>query len=195
MFEAIKRSYLDSLATFVDVCSNEAGIEKTVAVASKIANAFIGQNKVLIAGNGGSACDAMHFAEEFTGRFRQDRRPLPVIALTDPAHLTAVGNDFGFDQVFARAIEAHGKPGDVLLLISTSGNSENIVKAAAKGKELGLTTVALLGRDGGRLKGVCDVEFIVPGNTPDKIQEAHMMILHIIIEAMERILFPDNYLN
>ncbi len=195
MFEAIKRSYLESLATFAGVCSNEAGIEKTVAVAAKIANAFTSHNKVLIAGNGGSACDAMHFAEEFTGRFRQDRRPLPVIAFTDPAHITAVGNDFGFGEVFARAVEAHGKPGDVLILISTSGNSENIVKAATKGKELGLTTVALLGRDGGRLKGVCEVEFIVPGNTPDKIQEAHMVILHIIIEGMERILFPDNYLN
>jgi D-sedoheptulose 7-phosphate isomerase len=149
--------------------------------------------KVLIAGNGGSNCDALHFAEEFTGRFRGNRRALPAIAISDSSHITCVGNDYGFDYVFSRGVEAYGKEGDLFIGISTSGNSPNIIKAVEAAKEMGMKTVALLGKDGGKLKGMCDYEFIIPGVTSDRIQEIHMMILHIIIEGVERIMFPENY--
>ncbi len=194
MLNEIKKSYLDSLTLFKNYCTNEKEIKETIAAAITIANAFKNKNKVLVAGNGGSACDAIHFAEEFTGRFRKNRKPLPVIPLTDSAHITAVSNDFGFEEIFARDVEAYGMKDDILIAISTSGNSENIIKAVDKAKELGLKTIALLGRDGGKLKGQCDHEFIIPGNTSDKIQEIHMVILHIIIEGVERILFKENYL-
>jgi D-sedoheptulose 7-phosphate isomerase len=135
----------------------------------------------------------MHFAEEFTGKFRSDRKSLPVIALTDPAHITAVGNDFGFERVFSRGVEAHGKKGDVFIGISTSGNSPNIIKALEKSFDMEIKTVALLGKGGGLIRGKCHYEFIVPGATSDRVQEVHMTILHIIIEGTERVLFPENY--
>jgi D-sedoheptulose 7-phosphate isomerase len=161
--------------------------------ATLLTDRFKAGNKVLACGNGGSACDAMHFCEEFTGRYRQDRPPLPAIALTDPGHITCTANDYGFEHVFSRAVEAFGKPGDVLVLLSTSGNSANIVKAAESAKTKGLTTFALLGKDGGRLRGRCDHEILAPGDTADRIQELHMLILHAVIEGVERNLFPRNY--
>ena len=143
----------------------------------------------MIAGNGGSACDAIHFAEEFTGRFRKDRRALPVISFADPAHITCVGNDYGFDDIFSRDIEAFGVSGDVFIAISTSGNSPNIIKAVQNAKERGIVVVTLLGKSGGALKGVGDYELIVAGETSDKIQEVHMAVLHIIIAGVEAIMF------
>jgi D-sedoheptulose 7-phosphate isomerase len=137
--------------------------------------------------------EAMHFAEEFTGRFRSDRIALPVIALTDPSHITCVGNDYGFDQVFARGVEAYGDPGDIFIGLSTSGNSPNVINASNRAFEMGLTRVLLLGKDGGKLEGNGDFEFIVPATTSDRIQEVHMMLLHILIEAVERRLFPKLY--
>ncbi len=193
MNEQIKASYFESLQILNDFCMNQENISKTAEISKLIAQAFNNKNKVMIAGNGGSACDAMHFAEEWTGKFRKDRKSLPVISFTDPAHITAVGNDFGFDEVFARSIDAYSQKGDIFIGMSTSGNSPNVIKAVEKSKQNGVTTIALLGRDGGKLKGKCDFEFIVPAKTSDKIQEVHMTILHIIIEGTERILFPDNY--
>ena len=148
---------------------------------------------MLICGNGGSNCDALHFAEEFTGRFRGNRRALPAISLSDSSHITCVGNDFGFDEIFARGVEAYGREGDLFVGLSTSGNSANVIRAVEEAKKLGMTTCVLLGKDGGTLKGMCDYEFIIPGKTSDRIQEIHMMILHIIIEGVERIMFPENY--
>ncbi|MGL6120361.1 MAG: D-sedoheptulose 7-phosphate isomerase [Fusobacteriaceae bacterium] len=165
----------------------------TEAVAKDLAKVFNSGNKVLIAGNGGSNCDALHFAEEFTGRFRQDRRALPAIAISDSSHITCVGNDYGFDHIFSRGVEAYGKEGDMFIGISTSGNSNNIIKAVETAKKLGMKTVLLLGKDGGKLKGTGDYEFIIEGETSDRIQEIHMMILHIIIEGVEKIMFPENY--
>lgn len=162
-------------------------------VSKTISFCFKSKNKVLIAGNGGSACDAMHFAEEFTGRFHKDRKALPVISLTDSSHITCVGNDYGFDEIFARGVEAYGQDNDLFIGISTSGNSQNIIKAFEKAKKLGMITFALLGKDGGKLKGKCDYELIVPGQTTDRIQEVHMLILHSIIEEVERELFPELY--
>lgn len=155
-----------------------------------IAACFKQGGKLLIAGNGGSLCDAMHFAEELTGVFRAERRALPAIALADPGHLTCIANDLGYDGVFARSVQALGRPGDILAVLTTSGNSANIVKAVATAKEHGLQTIAFLGKEGGKLKGSADLEWIVPGFTySDRIQEAHMTAIHIIIEMIEKELF------
>ena len=167
--------------------------KETEKVAKKLADIFTKGKKVLICGNGGSNCDAMHFIEEFTGRFRKDRKALPSLSISDSSHITCVGNDYGFNFIFAKGVEAFGKEGDFFFGISTSGNSQNIIEAVKMAKEKGVKTVGILGKDGGKLKGMCDYEFIVPGETTDRIQEVHMMILHIIIEGVERILFPENY--
>lgn len=191
--ENIRNSYLTAFETVKAFVENGENIEKTEKIAQELALAYKNGKKSLIAGNGGSNCDAMHFAEEFTGRFRKDRRALPSISISDSSHITCVGNDYGFDFVFAKGVEAFGQEGDFFFGISTSGNSKNIIEAVKSAKERNLKTVALLGKDGGKLKGVCDYEFIIPGETSDRIQEVHMMILHIIIEGVERILFPENY--
>ena len=191
--ENIRNSYLTAFETVKTFVENEENIEKTEKIAQELALAYKNGKKSLIAGNGGSNCDAMHFAEEFTGRFRKERRALPSISISDSSHITCVGNDYGFDFVFAKGVEAFGQEGDFFFGISTSGNSKNIIEAVKSAKERNLKTVALLGKDGGKLKGVCDYEFIIPGETSDRIQEVHMMILHIIIEGVERILFPENY--
>lgn len=186
-------SYKITAKLLENFIKEEAEKNITEKISIELAKIFEIGNKVLIAGNGGSNCDALHFAEEFTGRFRADRRALPAISLSDSSHITCVGNDYGFDYIFSKGIEAYGKEGDMFIGISTSGNSGNIIKAIEKAKELGLKTVLLLGKDGGKLKGVADYEFIIPGETSDRIQEIHMMILHIIIEGVERIMFPENY--
>ena len=155
-----------------------------------LANSFEDGNKIIIAGNGGSLCDACHFAEELTGQFRHHRRALPAIALSEPGHLTCTANDMGFDQVFARGVEAYGRPGDVFIGLTTSGKSPNIIKAFAEAKARRLKTVAFLGKGGGPLRGVADVELIIDGfDTSDRIQEAHMAAIHLIIEQVEILLF------
>lgn len=176
-----------ALAAFMAAPANLARIEQA---ADLLAAAFKSGGKVLICGNGGSACDAMHFAEELTGRFRNDRPPLPAIACVDAGHITCTANDYGFDQIFSRWVEALGRPGDVLIVLSTSGNSENIVRAAAAGKARGMMTIALLGKSGGKLKGTCDLEWIAPGEFADRIQEIHMLVLHTLIECIEARVFP-----
>lgn len=145
-------------------------------------------------GNGGSMCDAMHFAEEWTGRFRRDRAALPAIAFSDPSQLTCIANDFGFADVFSRSVEAYGKEGDLLVAISTSGGSPNILKALELARKKGITTVGLLGKGGGAAKALCDVPIVVPlATTSDRIQEIHIKVLHIAIETVERRMFPANY--
>lgn len=145
-------------------------------------------------GNGGSMCDAMHFAEEWTGRFRQDRSAIAAVAFSDPSHLTCIANDFGYEEVFAREVEAYGKPGDVLVALSTSGNSPNILRACEVARERKVTTVGLLGKGGGELLGQVDIPIVVPhATTSDRIQEIHIKVLHIAIETVERELFPENY--
>jgi D-sedoheptulose 7-phosphate isomerase len=162
------------------------------SAAEALAACFKNGNKVIIAGNGGSLCDAAHFAEELTGVFRRERRALPAIALTEPGHLTCTANDLGFDKVFARGIEAYGQPGDVFVALTTSGNSANLVVAMDAAEKQGLTTIAFLGKGGGKLKGRADFEFIVNGfKTSDRIQEVHMTAIHIIIEMTEYHLFSN----
>lgn len=191
--ESIRNSYLTAFETVKAFVENEENIEKTEKISQELALAYKNGKKSLIAGNGGSNCDAMHFAEEFTGRFRRDRKALPSISISDSSHITCVGNDYGFDFIFAKGVEAFGQEGDFFFGISTSGNSKNVIEAVKMAKEKNLKTVVLLGKDGGKLKGKCDYEFIIPGKTSDRIQEVHMIILHIIIEGVERILFPENY--
>lgn len=156
-----------------------------VSLANDILDCYQNGGKVLIAGNGGSMADAMHFAEEWTGRFRKERRPFPAMALADPTHLTCVANDYGFDFVFSRMVQAFGKPTDILILLSTSGNSNNLITAATEAKAIGMKVVGFLGRDGGRLKPECDLVIMAPGTSSDRIQEIHMMSLHILIEVVE----------
>jgi D-sedoheptulose 7-phosphate isomerase len=155
-----------------------------------LADSFQAGNKVIIAGNGGSLCDAAHFAEELTGMFRALRPALPAIALSEPGHITCVGNDMGFEWVFARGVEAFGKPGDVFVGLTTSGNSPNIIRAFEAADRLGLKTIAFLGKNGGKLKDVADLELLIDGfTTSDRIQEAHMAAIHIIIEMVETLMF------
>ncbi len=162
------------------------------AASEMIANCYQRGGKILIAGNGGSLCDAMHFAEELTGQFRTKRAALGAIALSDPGHLTCVANDMGFESVFSRGIEALGKPGDIFIALTTSGNSENLRRACLMAKELELQTIAFLGKTGGKMKGIADLEWIVSGFPfSDRIQEAHMAAIHIIIEAIEAKIFAD----
>lgn len=159
-------------------------------VSTCIAESFEEGNKVIAAGNGGSLCDAMHFAEELTGRFRSDRPALPAIALSCPGHITCVSNDFGFEHVFSRGVEAYGKEGDVFVALSTSGNSPNIIRAFETAKKKGLKTIAFLGKGGGKAKGFCDMELCIEGfSTSDRIQEAHMAAIHMIVEWVEEKLF------
>lgn len=193
MLENIKISFnglFEAVETFI---SNEENLKQVDDLGALLAKKFEVGNKILIAGNGGSLCDAIHFAEEFTGRYRKNRKPLPVIALADNAHITCTANDFGIEYIFSRMVEAYGTKGDTFIGISTSGNSENIIKAFEIAKEQDLYTVALLGKDGGKLKGVADTEWIIPSETSDRVQEIHMAILHILIEVVERHLFPENY--
>ena len=189
----IVNAYQGALTALQDFLGGSDALLKTKEAISLISKTLSNGGKVIVCGNGGSACDAMHFCEELTGRFRDDRKPLPAIALTDSAHLTAVGNDYGFSEVFSRGVQAHGKKDDVLIGLSTSGNSENVVRAAATAKEIGMKVILLLGRDGGKLRNAGDLNFVISGSTSDRIQEVHMTILHVMIEGMERILFPSNY--
>jgi D-sedoheptulose 7-phosphate isomerase len=170
--------------------SSLAFMEQT---AQALAACFARGNKVILAGNGGSLCDAAHFAEELTGVFRKIRPALPAIALTEVGHLTCTGNDLGFEWVFARGVEAFGQPGDIFIGLTTSGNSPNIIRAFEEAQRKGLQTVAFLGKGGGQLKGVADFELIIEGfSTSDRIQEAHMAAIHLIIEQVENVLFYSN---
>lgn len=152
-----------------------------------------GGGNLFSCGNGGSHCDAMHFAEELTGRYRKDRRPLGALALGDPSHVTCVSNDYGFEHIFSRQIEGLGRKGDLLIGLSTSGNSKNVILAFEAAKKKSVKTVALLGRDGGTLKTLADLSIVVPAQTSDRIQEIHIKLIHTVIETVERELFPENY--
>lgn len=185
----MKNSIEDAIRA-IEFLKREESFSFLEAAADKITSVFRSGNKLLIAGNGGSLCDAAHFAEELTGQFRQKRAALPAIALSDPGHLTCVGNDMGFESVFSRAIEALGQPGDLFISLTTSGNSANLIAATHRAKERGLYTMAFLGKTGGKMKGLSDLEWIVSGfSYSDRVQEAHMAAIHIIIERVEQQLF------
>ncbi|MBL8899018.1 MAG: SIS domain-containing protein [Planctomycetes bacterium] len=180
-----------TLAAFLADAQNLDAVGRFAAAA----HATLARGGLLMScGNGGSMCDAMHFAEEWTGRFRRDRSALPAMAFSDPSQLTCIANDFGYDEVFARSVDAYGKSGDLLVAISTSGNSPNVRKAVEMAQRKGITTVGLLGKGGGELRSLVDIPIVVPrATTSDRIQEVHIKILHIAIEAVERAMFPACY--
>ena len=179
------------LNTFIEKKENFDKLEK---ICTLVAESYRCDGKVLVGGNGGSMADAMHFSEELSGRFRVDRKALSAMSFSDPSYLTCVANDYGYDKVFSRGIEAYGKQGDIFFGISTSGNSMNIIEAVKVAKEMKLKVVLLLGKGGGKLKGMGDIEININGKTSDRIQEIHMLILHTVVEGIERLLFPKNYM-
>ncbi|GFE58987.1 D-sedoheptulose 7-phosphate isomerase [Geobacter sp. AOG1] len=166
--------------------------ERLAAAVDLVATALAGGNKLLVMGNGGSAGDAQHLAAEIVGRFKLERRALPAIALTtDTSILTAIGNDYGFDQVFRRQVEALAAPGDVVVGISTSGNSPNVLTALTLAREMGCRTIGLLGRDGGTIGPVVDLELTMPSQDTPRIQEGHITMIHILCDLVERRMFGD----
>jgi len=170
-----------------DFLKNEENLKNIEAAAKLIANSVKQGGKVISCGNGGSHCDAMHFAEELTGRYRDNRKAIPAICVSDPSHISCVSNDFGYEFVFSRYLEALGNQGDVLLGISTSGNSANIIRAAQTAKEKGMKVIILSGKDGGKLAPLADIELRVPHfGYADRIQEVHIKIIHILILLIEK---------
>ena len=188
MYHDLIKSELTEAAEVLNAfLSDDHNIAQIEAAAKLIADSFKQGGKVLSCGNGGSHCDAMHFAEELTGRYRENRPGYPGIAISDPSHLSCVSNDFGYDFVFSRYVEAVGMQGDVLFGLSTSGNSGNILKAIEVAKAKGMKTIALTGKDGGKMAGVADVEIRVPHfGYADRIQEVHIKIIHIVIQLIEK---------
>ncbi|EGR3920233.1 MULTISPECIES: D-sedoheptulose 7-phosphate isomerase [Vibrio] len=188
MYQDLIRSELTEAADVLQkFLSDDHNIAQIEAAAKLIADSFKQGGKVLSCGNGGSHCDAMHFAEELTGRYRENRPGYPGIAISDPSHLSCVSNDFGYDYVFSRYVEAVGAKGDVLFGLSTSGNSGNILKAIEAAKAKGMKTIALTGKDGGKMAGLADVEIRVSHfGYADRIQEVHIKIIHIIIQLIEK---------
>ncbi len=164
------------------------------SISKTMVNAFGNGNKILIAGNGGSAADAQHFAGELVSRFYIDRRPLPAIALTtDTSILTAIGNDYGFEHLFSRQVEAHGEKGDVFLAISTSGNSPNILNALIRSREMGIITVGLTGATGGKMNQLCDICYCVPADVTPRIQEIHSVVCHVVCSIIEESIFGEGF--
>lgn len=175
---------LDELAALTTAC---VPLASTVEVTSEaILAALIRGNKLLTCGNGGSAADALHLAEELVGRYSRDRRALAGLCLNaDPTAITCICNDYGYEHVFSRAVEALGKPGDVLVGFTTSGNSANVIKAFNSAKQVGITTILLAGKDGGAARGICDHEIIVPSDNTARIQEIHTLVLHQWLERVD----------
>ena len=179
-----------SIDTKQKLLADNVLVERIEKVTSVIAKAFANGNKVLFCGNGGSAADAQHLAAEFSGRFYTDRDPLPSEALhCNSSYMTAVANDYGYDVVYSRIIKGTGKPGDVLVGLSTSGNSVNIINAIDQAKKIGMITVGLTGERGGKMKDICDYLVNVPSNDTPRIQESHIMVGHIICQLVEEKLF------
>lgn len=184
--DLIKNSFEDALQVLNAFVSDTDNLAKVKQAGNLLSGMFQEGKKVISCGNGGSLCDAMHFAEEFTGRFRNDRKSLPALAIADPSHITCVANDYGFEFIFSKYIDAHGEKGDVLLAISTSGNSPNILRAIESAHQKGMQVIGLMGNSGGKMLEKCDVAIVVPWNGySDRIQEIHIKIIHILIEYVE----------
>lgn len=185
--DLIKNELTEAADVLNKFLSDDHCLAQIEAAAKLLADSFKQGGKVLSCGNGGSHCDSMHFAEELTGRYRENRPGYAGIAISDPSHLSCVSNDFGYDFVFSRYVEAVGQKGDVLLGISTSGNSGNIIKAIDAAKEKGMKSIALTGKDGGKMAGLADIEIRVPHfGYADRIQEVHIKVIHILIMLIEK---------
>lgn len=191
---AVRAALADAAAGLERLYGDEGTLATIVRAGRLLADTFVAGGRAYSCGNGGSMCDAMHFAEELTGRFRDDRPGYAALAISDAGHLSCVGNDYGYDQVFARFLEAHGRAGDVLLAISTSGTSKNVLAAAAVAQRIGVRVIALTGHAGTPLTELADIAIVTPaGRYADRVQELHIKVIHILIELVERHLAPGNY--
>ena len=192
----VRRSLREAQTALDNLLSNADAIDAIATGGDALVDAFRHGRRVFSCGNGGSMCDAMHFAEELSGRYRNDRRGLPALAISDPGHLSCVANDYGYEHVFSRYLESHAQAGDCLLAISTSGRSANVLRAARAAKDLGMVVIALTGRPGSDLGRLADIEICTPGGGggyADRVQELQIAVIHILIELVERGLFPENY--
>ncbi len=192
---SVVRTALQSAAdALAGLLRDETTMARMVDAGALLAETFAAGGRAYACGNGGSMCDAMHFAEELTGRFRDDRPGYAALAISDPSHLSCVGNDYGYEQVFARFIEAHGRAGDVLLAISTSGTSRNVIAAVNAAHQRGMKVIGLTGHGAAPLAELADVAIVTPGGKyADRVQELHIKVVHILIELVERRLAPGNY--
>ncbi|MBA2414201.1 MAG: D-sedoheptulose 7-phosphate isomerase [Burkholderiaceae bacterium] len=192
--DIIKSTLNEALGALQALVGNESTLQRIAAAGELLADTFVSGGRAYSCGNGGSMCDAMHFAEELTGRFRDNRPGYAALAISDASHLSCVGNDYGYEQVFARFIEAHGRAGDVLLAISTSGTSKNVIAAVSAAHRLGMHVIGLTGRQATPLAELADIAIVTPaGQYADRVQELHIKVIHLLIELVERRLAPGNY--
>ncbi|MBX7051023.1 MAG: D-sedoheptulose 7-phosphate isomerase [Flavobacteriales bacterium] len=183
----IRKHFEEANTLLHQILEDERFIANITSAGSLMVDRLKGGGKIITCGNGGSMCDAMHFAEELTGRYRDNRPSIAAVSISDPSHITCVGNDYGFDYVFSRYVEGVGKEGDVLLGISTSGNSSNVIEAARVARSKGIAVIGLTGKDGGNLAALCDAEVRVPWfQYADRIQEIHIKVIHSWIDYIER---------
>lgn len=186
MADSIRSNFTEALSVLEAFISGEENINRIKKAGDIMIASLKSGGKIISCGNGGSMCDAMHFAEELTGRFREDRPSLAAISISDPSHLSCVGNDYGFEQVFSRFVEGLGREGDVLLGISTSGNSANVINAVYAARKKGMKVIVLTGKDGGKLKNLADVEICAPPSKyADRAQEIHIKVIHSLIRYIE----------
>ena len=194
MIEFVKSSLREAQMALETLIADQANQQKIAAAADLLGDALAQRGRIFSCGNGGSMCDAMHFAEELTGRYRLDRAPLAAVAISDVSHMSCVSNDLSYEEVFSRYLQAHGRSGDCLVALTTSGTSRNVIRAVHTARQLGMRVVLLSGRVNAELEGLCDVYLCTPGGKfADRVQELHIKILHILIELIERRLFPGNY--
>ena len=192
--QTIKEALIEAQTALQALIANEEAILAIDSASNAMAQAIQSGHKILSFGNGGSLCDSMHFAEEMTGRFRQDRPGFAAIAIADASHMSCVGNDYGYEEVFARYVSAVGQKGDVLLAITTSGTSKNVLKAVVAAKQKGMVVVGLTGKALSPLAQEADIAIVTPaGRWADRVQELHIKCIHIMIEQVERLLAPQNY--
>ncbi len=183
----IRKHFEEANRLLVELLANEGFVKSVESAGSLMLESLRSGGKIISCGNGGSMCDAMHFAEELSGRYRENRPAIAAVSISDPSHITCVGNDYGFQFVFSRYVEAIGKSGDVLLAISTSGNSVNVIEASKSAQARGMKVVALTGKNGGELKNHCDAEVRVPWmEYADRVQEVHIKVIHSLIDYIER---------
>jgi D-sedoheptulose 7-phosphate isomerase len=183
----LKQHFIEAQDILAKFIADDKNFEAIATSGALMVDALKNDKKIISCGNGGSLCDAMHFAEELTGRYRNDRKPYAAIAISDVSHMACVGNDYGYDFVFSRYLEAIGNSGDILLAISTSGNSKNVINAIEVAKRKGIKVIGLTGKDGGSMGSLCDVEIRAPQSTfADRAQEIHIKCIHALIDFIER---------
>lgn len=184
--------FLEAQRVLSQFIENQANFDKIQQAGDAIIRSIKAGGKIISCGNGGSMSDAMHFAEEMTGRYRENRRPLPAIAISDPSHISCISNDYGYEFIFSRFVESLGGSADVLLAISTSGNSQNVINAIEKAKEKGMFVIGLTGKDGGKIKDLVDIELRTPmSEWADRVQEIHIKIIHSLIDYVETEFKPE----